>query len=82
MPNEEGRTLTERDIQAIVSAMSKRDIHACMVELSKEDATFLKEFIATTKRARNTIGTLVLTFFVLGILALMARGFWTSWVAK
>lgn len=83
--NRRKRTLTDEDVEAIAAAMVNRfqgPPHACSLSLEAEDARVLKEIVSSLKKARNTIGTVVLTFFLLGILGLITKGFWGSLMEK
>ena len=79
------RTLTDEDIEAIAKAMAERVPelpHKCSLSLDAGDAKVLKEIVGALKKARNIVGTVVLTFFLLGILGLLTKGFWASLVEK
>jgi len=79
------RTLTDEDVEAIIRAMERKVPelpHLCSLNLEQEDARVLKEIVGGLKKARNTVGTVVLTFILLGVLGLLTKGFWASMLEK
>ena len=71
------RTLTDADIEAISEAVAVR-LPVCSLGLSSDDASIIKNHLGLYKKARNIIGTVVLTSLALLLVALFSKGFWAS----
>ena len=85
MDSRRKRTITDDDVAAIIRALEDRApelTHLCSLSLEPEDARVLKEIVNGLKKARNVVGTVVLTFVLLGVLGLLTKGFWASMLEK
>lgn len=71
------RTLTDKDIEAIGKLISERS-PVCRLGLNSEDAAMVKAHLSIYKKARNIIGTVILTTLTAILIALFAKGFWAS----
>ena len=72
------RTLTDEDIQAIGKTVAEHQI--CALGLNSEDAHIIKNHLGVYKKARNVIGSVILTALGMLIVALFTRGFWASMI--
>lgn len=75
----ENRTLTDADIEAIGKMIAERS-PVCRLGLSHEEAAMIKTHLSMFKRARNTIGSVVLTALTVVLIAIFTKGFWASLV--
>lgn len=71
------RTLTDADILAIGEAVAAR-LPLCALGLEAEDAVMIKTHLSLYKKARNLIGTLILTALTGILIAIFTKGFWAS----
>ncbi len=70
------RTLTDDDIAAISVAVAEHQV--CALGLNKEDAAIIKNHLGLYKKARNIVGTVVLTAIAVLLVGIFSKGFWTS----
>lgn len=81
MPQElTNRTLTDEDIKALTEAFHTRACEQCSLGFTSEEVTLIKRFLKSWDSSTKLIGRLVLTFIVLGLLAVFTKGFWMSLV--
>lgn len=71
------RTLTDADIEAIGDAVATR-LPVCSLGLDSEDAAMIKSHLSLYKKARNIIGTVILTAIALIFTGIFTKGFWAS----
>ncbi len=70
------RTLTEDDIAAIGAAVAEHQV--CALGLHPDDAAIIKSHLKLFKKARDIVGTVVLTALAVVLVGIFTRGFWTS----
>jgi len=75
------RMLTEEDIQAIGVHISSL-LPACSLGLTSGDAAIIKGGVGLYKKARNIIGTVVLTVLAVALVGIFTKGFWVSIMEK
>ena len=74
------RTLTDADIEAIGEAVATR-LPICSLGLDSDDAARIKSHLGWYKKARNIIGTVILTSLAFLIIGIFTKGFWVSLIA-
>jgi Flp pilus assembly pilin Flp len=74
------RTLTEADIQALAETMTGviKDHSVCNLGLTVDEVTILKRLIRVFDKATSIVGTVVLTFIAVALVAVFTKGFWIS----
>lgn len=71
------RLLTDADVDAIGDAIAKR-LPACSLGLDADDAAIIKNHIGLYRKARNIIGTVVITALAVLLVGIFSKGFWMS----
>ncbi len=67
-------TLTEDDLSAIGDAVAKHQV--CALGLNTEDAQTIKSHLFVYRKARNIIGTVILTAIAVILVGIFSKGFW------
>jgi hypothetical protein len=71
------RLLSDDDIAAISDAVAQKHL-ICSLGFSSEDAALIKNHLTLYKKARNVIGTVILTALGLVLVGIFTKGFWVS----
>ena len=74
------RTLSDVDIAAISEAVAVR-LPICSLGISPEDAEIIKNHLGLWKKARNVIGSVILTAIGVVIVGIATKGFW-AWLVE